>query len=889
MWYAVDNPQRRTFAEGLRKSPAAVSDVISLKPSFEPSKENLDKRNFSFVSIYLKKPDTESRLNILEYIVFEPSKPSAEGIAELFGKSRFGENFDKVIVYPRNYLREARVLLEAGKIIKEEDLISADNAKPQIRKTKESADLPKIYPYSTIYEKLLKLIPNLIEHLEAGVESGKSKSEPYMDLNFDFLHKDSEGRYRIALSHYYEQNGDLIADPDMEIRIDPSMQMAEGLTYQDTYGYKEVYEERDGKEYVNTALKRELNRFLNQWLNNLINQGHKIDLTRKEEEETEGLEIEKGESIAETEETSSGFIYSAQEAKDIRNAFQELKLKVAFTGKEAFEKDLPVIDLVHRYEEVLEEYQQKIEKPAIEKTRIYNTELNFIKGDKALASRKKELKGKIQEIENQLKVAQRIIEDEYMVFQDEVFREVRARVAKAGYYLVVPDDIIAFRDDVMSGLFDNRQMESYFKEPVSKIADRSIAEFFEEFQDHDDEPNTLFKSEIDPLANEHGIYTPQTAGANFETINIPIPKTAKYEAEIELVKTSAGDYKYGISASKKFGDFSGTGYAPYIEDTSYASRQEALGAALKKHHDRVKQLLEAPDSILDNEAVKNKQLSAALKAVEDFAKENNLINLFPAESETKKLKEPKNQHELNKAIEQFIDEKDQKGGTYTAEDKNYISQYTGSGGLYKQGAKGTGILFEYYTPDEVVKRMWGLAMKYGFTGGYILEPSVGTGNFLKYVPKGSSVQGYEVNHYSKRIAEILYPKAAISETSFESLFFAGNVHLKDDHNLKEAFDLAIGNPPYGEFSGRYAGMGEKKWTGALEYEHYFMLRSLDLLKSKGLLVFLIPSHFLSNEAKYTPVKEKIAAKADLIDAYRLPTKLFKTTDIGTDIIVLRKK
>lgn len=180
-----------------------------------------------------------------------------------------------------------------------------------------------------------------------------------------------------------------------------------------------------------------------------------------------------------------------------------------------------------------------------------------------------------------------------------------------------------------------------------------------------------------------------------------------------------------------------------------------------------------------------------------------------------------------------------------------------------------------------------MAYHFGYDGGSILEPSVGTGNFLKYAPKGAPIFGFETNHYSARIAQVLYPHAHIHEKTFESLFFAGNIHLKDkfDHPL---YSLVIGNPPYGEFTGKYAGMGEKQHTGATEYDQYFILRGLDLLKKNGLLVFLIPSSFMSNSSKFNKVKEKIAAKADFIDCYRLPTRIFETTDIGTDILVLRK-
>jgi len=43
------------------------------------------------------------------------------------------------------------------------------------------------------------------------------------------------------------------------------------------------------------------------------------------------------------------------------------------------------------------------------------------------------------------------------------------------------------------------------------------------------------------------------------------------------------------------------------------------------------------------------------------------------------------------------------------------------------------------------------------------------------------------------------------------------------------------------------------------------------------------------DGKDNTVKKKIAAQADLLEAYRLPKRIFKQTDIQTDIVVWRKK
>ncbi|MBL7815674.1 MAG: DUF1249 domain-containing protein, partial [Saprospiraceae bacterium] len=79
----------------------------------------------------------------------------------------------------------------------------------------------------------------------------------------------------IALSHYYKHpSGDMIADPDMEVKIHHNSKMAEALSYQDSFGYRQVYPQEG---YVNPKAKTELNQFLNQWLNNIKQQGHTLD------------------------------------------------------------------------------------------------------------------------------------------------------------------------------------------------------------------------------------------------------------------------------------------------------------------------------------------------------------------------------------------------------------------------------------------------------------------------------------------------------------------------------------------------------------------------------------------------------------------------------------
>ena len=252
----------------------------------------------------------------------------------------------------------------------------------------------------------------------------------------------------------------------------------------------------------------------------------------------------------------------------------------------------------------------------------------------------------------------------------------------------------------------------------------------------------------------------------------------------------------------------------------------------------------------------------------------------------------KNQFEINKAIEELISSIPPE--KITPEEKNFISYFSGYGGLEKYGATGKGLLYEYFTPSKIAKKMWALAYKYGFKGGKVLEPSCGIGEFIKYAPEQELVTGYEINEVSAKICKILYPKANIESKYFETFFIKNNNSIRGNIKNLPKFSLIIGNPPYGFMGGIYAGMGEKSYTKSNNYIDYFINRGLDLLEKDGLLIYIIGTEVSAGGTPFlmqqmNEAKKMISQKANLLDAYRLPNGVFDTTDVVTDIIVLQKK
>ena len=74
----------------------------------------------------------------------------------------------------------------------------------------------------------------------------------------------------ISVAHYFEQNGDLIADPDVELHY-PSW-VPTAIT-QAFFGYRTKFFEQDGKTYVDTRFHKQVSEFLTMWARNIKAQG----------------------------------------------------------------------------------------------------------------------------------------------------------------------------------------------------------------------------------------------------------------------------------------------------------------------------------------------------------------------------------------------------------------------------------------------------------------------------------------------------------------------------------------------------------------------------------------------------------------------------------------
>jgi type I restriction-modification system DNA methylase subunit len=241
---------------------------------------------------------------------------------------------------------------------------------------------------------------------------------------------------------------------------------------------------------------------------------------------------------------------------------------------------------------------------------------------------------------------------------------------------------------------------------------------------------------------------------------------------------------------------------------------------------------------------------------------------------------------------------------YTEEEKAFLRSYTGYGGLGKYDKEASADvlrIMEFYTPNKVIEIMWGLAYKHGYKPDMsVLETSAGTGEFLKYAKQSSRIMAFEISRYSSAICKILYPYAEVIHSPFEKRFIDKNFTIKDNTENLPKFDLCIGNPPYASFerldkiAAKYLlGMGEQKFTKANNYVEYFLRRSLDMLKPNGLLIQIVGAELMNGgslflDSNNSAVKTYLAQNAELLEAYRLPAGIFETTNVTSEILVIRK-
>lgn len=235
----------------------------------------------------------------------------------------------------------------------------------------------------------------------------------------------------------------------------------------------------------------------------------------------------------------------------------------------------------------------------------------------------------------------------------------------------------------------------------------------------------------------------------------------------------------------------------------------------------------------------------------------------------------------------------------TAEEQDILAHYSGWGGISdafdsskenwsreyaelkdlltdkEYAAARESTLTAFYTEPYIIKSIYTALENMGFTGGEILDPAMGTGNFFGNLPaemaENSRLYGVELDSLTARIAKELYPEAKIQNRGFERTKFEN-----------DTFDVIIGNVPFGDFKPY-----DPEYDEYLIHD-YFFAKSIDKLKPGGIMALITSAGTMD---KYDDsFRRDLSRKADFLGGVRLPEDAFRTagTQTVTDILFFQK-
>lgn len=238
---------------------------------------------------------------------------------------------------------------------------------------------------------------------------------------------------------------------------------------------------------------------------------------------------------------------------------------------------------------------------------------------------------------------------------------------------------------------------------------------------------------------------------------------------------------------------------------------------------------------------------------------------------------------------------EEEGREATNEEKEILAKYKGWGGIdtrrlpyeqysrfnrYFDGVQRKNVQDSmnnaFFTPTKVVDAMYNGLKRLGFKGGNVLETSMGIGNFFGRMPVAmtakSALTGVELETYTARIAQYLYPGATVINKPFQDIAFKNN-----------SYDLVIGNVPFGQNKISY---DKKKYS----MHNYFIISSLDKVREGGIVAVITSSGTLDSYG--IDARKAIMDRADVVACYKLPEGVFSrsaNTGVQSDLLILQKR
>lgn len=274
--------------------------------------------------------------------------------------------------------------------------------------------------------------------------------------------------------------------------------------------------------------------------------------------------------------------------------------------------------------------------------------------------------------------------------------------------------------------------------------------------------------------------------------------------------------------------------------------------------------------------------------------------IFPEENIYPKT--PREKVDANIEAIQLVKKLDEEKRLATPFEQQVLARYVGWGGLANKFFDESNPVFEeqrntlkklvslaeysamressltaYYTDPQLIQKMYTSLENLGFTGGKILDPSMGTGNFFSALPEvlqdNSELYGVELDKITGQIAKQLHQATNIQVTGFEHTKF-----------VDAALDLVITNVPFGQIP-----IVDKRYEKNHVIHDYFIQRSLDLVHEGGFVAVITSTGTMDKQNSH--FRAALARQANLVTAARLPKNAFTAvagTEVSSDILIFQK-
>lgn len=645
-----------------------------------------------------------------------------------------------------------------------------------------------------LYSKFVELFPDFLTNYKyLKLES---------DLGFMTLSLDKIGSNSVAMAHYYEQNGDLMVDPEIVFDIDSKNKTLTAISYQqDGMSIYKTYEP-DSDEQDNC------NSFVDTWFNNISTQAYKpvraINIHGKEITFANVLSMDKNESEDNTIVISENGVsreYIIEQKRD---------------------------NIVNVVDKESDEY-------AVEVDLENRVAVKFISSFS----------------DNQKNQFFEYFKDYDAVYNKESFIQSTAKALLLGAetdddYVIIKHIEMIDNDPDNIKVVDDNGSEKSFAEQLS---------FFEN--------STLEDTEVEiPFAVGDEI--------DYGERHYTISKIDKEKNTVTLL-----DYN--------------TGWYPISHDEDLSMVIAEFEAVREKE-------------IVESEALATKP-NNFVKIDEGSVNSGSLSENFVITDEQLGVGGPKQKFNRNVTAIQLLKKIEEENRNITKDEQQVLSEYVGLGGIPEafdknnslwsqeyeqlknllteeeyQNAIGS-VLNAHYTQPVVINAMYTALSELGFSGGKILEPAAGVGNFIGCAPENIADRSFftavEIDSISGRIAKQLYPESEVQVCGYE------NAKLRAG-----TFDVAVGNVPFGDYS-----VVDKKYNRDHAMIHdYFFLKTLEMIRPNGVIAFITSKGTMDKQS--SKIRKQIDEKAEFIGAIRLPNTAFKAnagTTVVSDIIFLKKR